>query len=324
MDSTKGESMSTLRKVPELSLRSYTHGSKEEQETFISNLFEGIKDYGFIILKDHNVPTEKLDQAYNKVEEFFTLPVDKKNNYILENGNFQRGYTPFGKEHAKNAEVSDLKEFWHVGRELDKDHALNSQYPKNIWPDEDVKDFKNTFSELYEKLDETSAILLQALGKALEVEEDYFANMIKDGNSILRLLHYPPIPEGSDPRCVRAAEHEDINLITILVAATATGLELKDRDGTWLPVETAANNLIVDAGDMLQRITNGKIPATTHRVVNPNDGTNDHRYSMPYFCHPHPNAVLECIPSCEGDGVKWPPINSHEFLMERLRAIGLS
>lgn len=315
--------MSTERKVPELSFTSYTQGSESEKQNFINQLFEGIKDYGFIILKDHNVPTDKLDQAYQKLEEFFSLSTEKKNKYIIENGKFQRGYTPFGQEHAKDAAVHDLKEFWHIGRELTKDHPLAGEYPQNIWPDEDVAEFKSLFLELYSKLDETAAVLLKALGTSLEVADDYFDNMIQDGNSILRLLHYPPIPEGADPRCVRAAAHEDINLITILVAATTTGLELKDRDGTWLPVETEKNNLIVDAGDMLQRITNGKIPATTHRVVNPNDGTNNHRYSMPYFCHPHPKAMLECIDSCKGDGAKWPPISSNDFLMERLREIGL-
>lgn len=315
--------MSNERKVPELSLRSYTHGTDAEKSSFIDSLFEGIKDYGFIILKDHNVPTDRLDEAYTKSQEFFELKQEAKNKYVIENGKFQRGYTPFGKEHAKDAEVHDLKEFWHVGRELAEDHKLYSEYPQNIWPDEDVPNFKQSFLNLYEKLDETASILLNALGKALELPENYFADMIQDGNSILRLLHYPPIPDNADPRCVRAAAHEDINLITILVAATATGLELKDRDGKWLPVETAQNNLIVDAGDMLQRITNGIIPATTHRVVNPNDGTNDHRYSMPFFVHPHPKAMLSCIDSCVGEGIKWEPITSHDFLMQRLKEIGL-
>jgi isopenicillin N synthase-like dioxygenase len=315
--------MSKERKVPELSLRDYTDGDSAAKSNFVTDLFEGIKDYGFIILKDHNVPTDRLNEAYDCSQKFFELPQETKNKYVLENGKFQRGYTPFGKEHAKDAEVHDLKEFWHVGRELEEGHSLYSEYPQNIWPEEDIAGFKSVFLNLYEKLDETAAILLKALGEALELEESYFDNMIKDGNSILRLLHYPPIPEGTDPRCVRAAAHEDINLITILVAATATGLELKDRDGSWLPVETQQNNLIVDAGDMLQRITNGIIPATTHRVVNPNDGTNDHRYSMPYFVHPHPKAILSCIDSCKGDGAKWEPISSHDFLMQRLKEIGL-
>ncbi|MFK8138805.1 MAG: isopenicillin N synthase family dioxygenase [Bdellovibrionales bacterium] len=316
--------MSSERKVPELSLSSYTQGSEMDKSEFVTQLFSGLKEYGFIILKDHNVPTEQLDRAYKLSEDFFSLDQEVKNKYVIEGGKFQRGYTPFGKEHAKDAEVHDLKEFWHVGRELPEDHTYSSEYPLNIWADENVPDFKSTFHELYSKLDDTAAILLSAIGEALKVPSNYFSDMIQDGNSILRLLHYPPVPEGADPRCVRAAAHEDINLITILVAATATGLELKDRDGTWLPVETEKNNLIVDAGDMLQRITNMVIPSTTHRVVNPGDGTNNHRYSMPFFCHPHPRAELKCIDSCLGDGAKWEPVSSHDFLMQRLKEIGLS
>lgn len=314
----------SLRKVPELSLKSYTSGNETEKRNFISQLFEGIKDYGFIILKDHNVPTEKLKDSYEKLESFFNLDQSIKNKYVIEGANFQRGYTPFGQEHAKDAEVHDLKEFWHVGRELADNHPLKKEYPSNIWADEDVDNFKETFIDLYTQLDKTAEILLDALGEALEVPESFFRDMIKDGSSILRLLHYPPIPEGTDTRCVRAAAHEDINLITILVAASASGLELKDRDGSWLAVETEANNLIVDAGDMLQRITNHLIPATTHRVVNPQDATNGSRYSMPFFVHPHPNAILECIDSCKSLKNPEAPISAHEFLMQRLRDIGLA
>ena len=316
--------MQSLRKVPEISLQAYTHGNSEERRKFSEEIFHALIDYGFLILTDHNVPTDKLDFAYEQVEKFFALTSQQKNAYILEEGKFQRGYTPFGQEHAKDAAVHDLKEFWHVGRELSPKHDLYGQYPHNIWPQAELPEFRQTFLELYERLDETAGILLEALESPLDLPAGYFAEMIRDGNSILRLLHYPPIPEGADPRCLRAAAHEDINLITILVAATATGLELKDRDGSWLPIETAKNNLIVDAGDMLQRITNAKIPATTHRVVNSLDAPHSHRYSMPYFCHPHPKAMLECIPSCRGEGEKWPAIRSEEFLLERLREIGLA
>jgi isopenicillin N synthase-like dioxygenase len=166
--------------------------------------------------------------------------------------------------------------------------------------------------------------MLEALTGPLELPQTYFRQMTEDGNSILRLLHYPPLAEGADPRSVRAAAHEDINLITILVAATTSGLELLDRDGSWLPVETDKNNLIVDAGDMLARITNDVIPSTTHRVVNPPDGQNSDRYSMPYSIHPNPEAVLTCLPSCRGAGAKYPDIRAQDFLMERLREIGLT
>ncbi|HXI87378.1 MAG TPA: 2OG-Fe(II) oxygenase family protein, partial [Parvularculaceae bacterium] len=183
--------------------------------------------------------------------------------------------------------------------------------------------FRETFLAIYDALEEAGHSMLEALAPSLDVPRDYFRKMATDGNSILRLLHYPPVPEGADPDAVRAAPHEDINLITILVAANGAGLELLRRDGEWLAVETDPDNLIVDAGDMLARVTNGVIPATTHRVVNPN-GPNVARYSMPFFMHPHSDAVLECLPSCKGAGAKYPAITADAFLRERLREIGLA
>lgn len=311
----------TLEQVPELSLRDYISGDETKRTKFINDLFAGLKYFGFIILKDHPVQTDLLIEAYRLSQQLFALPDAIKKNYVSPDGGGQRGYTPFGKEHAKYTSVPDLKEFWHVGRELSSDHPLYNEYPKNIWPEE-IPQFKETFLSLYKALDSVGEIMLEALTGPLEVPKNYFSKMIKDGSSVLRLLHYPPIPEGVDPRCVRAAAHEDINLITILVSASASGLELLDRNGQWLPVETAANNLIVDAGDMLARITNDVIPSTTHRVVNPVD-ENKSRYSMPFFIHPHPKAVLECIESCRGEGQKYDPILANDFLMERLREIGL-
>lgn len=313
---------SKYKKVPTLSLRDYTHGDQDAKIEFIENLFAGFKYYGFIILKDHPISAKLLDTAYEQVEKLFDLPLAVKNSYISAVGGNQRGYTPFGKEHAKNNPAHDLKEFWHVGRVLSQNHKYENDYPENIWPRELIQ-FKETMTQLYAALDQVGEVMLEALTLPLGLQNNYFHKMIEDGNSILRLLHYPPLENGVDPRCVRAAAHEDINLITILVAATTSGLELLDRDNKWLPVETEKNNLIVDAGDMLARITNDVIPATTHRVVNPQDGRNGHRYSMPYFIHPNPEAVLTCIESCKGSGAKYPPILAQEFLMQRLAEIGL-
>ena len=313
----------SFKKVPELSLKAYSSNSPEEKSKFVQDLFEGLKYYGFIILKDHPVDTTLLNKAYQLSEQLFNLPEDVKNQYTSPSGGGRRGYTPFGTEHAKDRHVPDLKEFWHVGRELPTDHAYADDYPKNIWPQE-LTEFRQCFLELYRKLDEVGHTMLEALTLSLNVNTNYFQNLIQDGNSILRLLHYPPIPEGVDPHCVRAAAHEDINLITILVSASASGLELLDRQGKWLPVETDANNLIVDAGDMLSRITNDVIPSTTHRVVNPDDGQNSSRYSMPFFIHPHSKANLSCIESCRGDGAKYPDILSQDFLDQRLKEIGLT
>lgn len=312
----------TLRKVPTLSLASYICGSDSDRATFIDQLFKGLKEYGFIILKDHNVKAESLHKAYEILQKFYSLPENVKKSYISRKAGFQRGYTPFGQEHAKDSPVMDLKEFWHVGRELSEGNVLRDVYPENVWPTE-IPEFKTHFTALYSALEEAGNVMLEALTMPLEVEKDFFAKMTKDGNSILRLLHYPPIPEGVDARCVRAAAHEDINFITILPAATASGLQLKDRDGQWLDIDSEPDALIVDVGDMLARLTNDVLPSTTHRVINPQDGKNQSRYSMPFFMHPHPQALLSCLPSCKGTGAKYPDITGHDFLMQRLREIGL-
>jgi isopenicillin N synthase-like dioxygenase len=320
--------MSTIRsrfttdRVPELSLADYLSGSPEAGQQFIDDLFAGLKYHGFVILKDHPIDEDLLAHAYDLSERLFNLPEPRKLEYISAAGAGKRGYTPFGKEHAKDSNFPDLKEFWHVGRELPATSRLRDEFPDNIWPNE-FADFKATFLKIYESLDAVGRIILRALTVPLEVPPGYFERLVNQGNSILRLLHYPPISEGTDPNCVRAAAHEDINLITILPAASASGLQLKTRDGNWLPIETEMNNLIVDSGDMLARITNEVIPATTHRVVNP-EGPNTHRYSMPFFMHPNSDAVLTCIPSCRGTGPKYPDILADEFLQQRLREIGLT
>ncbi len=313
--------MSALSKVPELSLAAYTQGSNTDKTRFIDELFRGLKDYGFIVLVDHPLADSLLQKAYNLSEEFFALPRAAKEAYTLRDNGFQRGYTPFGQEHAKDSPVADLKEFWHVGRNLAENHRYNTQYPKNIWPRE-VAQFGNVFSEIYTALEMCGDTLLEALSLPLELEKTFFKKMTVDGNSILRLLHYPPLPPDRDPRSIRAAAHEDINLITLLVSASASGLELMDRDGTWLAIESKPNAIIVDSGDMLARITNNVIPSTTHRVVNPPDAKSS-RYSMPFFMHPHPEAMLSCLPSCVGSGAKYPDILAEDFLKQRLREIGL-
>jgi isopenicillin N synthase-like dioxygenase len=311
----------TVRRVPELSLLSYINGSKTDRTLFVDRLFSGLKDYGFIVLTDHTVDQAKVDRAYEMVHEFFSLPVDKKLKYAKSFGG-QRGYTPFRTEHAKDHSHPDLKEFWHVGRELKTSSPYYGVYPENVWPSE-IPAFKTTFLELYDSMDTSSRLLLEALGVALDVRPGYFEEMIADGNSVLRTIHYPPVKDQDTKNSVRAAAHEDINLITLLVGATDSGLELLDRDGSWLAVQSSPGQIIVDTGDMMSRLTNDVLPATTHRVINPSDDSSA-RYSMPYFVHPHSNAVLECLPSCVGSGVKQPAITAGDFLMQRLREIGLA
>ena len=312
----------SLRKVPELSLLSYVHGSENDKNKFVDNIFTGLKDYGFIILKDHIIEQKKIDKAYELVKEFFDLPIDTKLKYQGNNGG-QRGYTPFKTEHAKNSKNPDLKEFWHVGRELVSSSAYRGIYPENVWPSE-VAELKKTFIELFEAMDSTSILLLETIGKGLDLPQDYFTKMIHDGNSIIRMIHYPPTKGEDTKNSVRAAAHEDINLITMLVGATDSGLQLLERDGSWLDVESRPGEIVVDTGDMMSRITNNLLPSTTHRVINPSDDGSA-RFSMPFFVHPHSDAMLRCIPSCVKNGgrVADDDIRAGDFLNQRLREIGL-
>lgn len=311
----------TLRKVPTLSMKSYTEGNETDKKNFVDSLYSGLVDYGFIILDDHLVDQKQVDLAYEMTKTFFELSSDVKGKYGGVSGG-QRGFTEFGREHAKNNPNPDLKEFWHVGRELAENSQYKGIYPENVWPDADVPQFRKVFNDLYSAMDETAAVLLEAIGMSLDLPKNYFREMIHDGNSILRLIHYPPVTNQDTANSVRAAAHEDINLITLLVGATDSGLELLDRDGTWLAIESTPGQIVVDTGDMMARLTNGILPATTHRVVNPKD-TSTTRYSMPYFVHPHSKASLAVLPQCEGEGKKWPDITAGDFLTQRLKEIGL-
>jgi isopenicillin N synthase-like dioxygenase len=312
--------MTSQRKVPELSLLSYVNGSSTDKIKFVDNIFAGLKDYGFIILKDHTIEAKKIERAYELVQNFFDLPLETKLKYKLDNGG-QRGYTPFKTEHAKDNSNPDLKEFWHVGRELLASSPYKGIYPDNVWPGE-VAELKKSFLELYEAMDTTSQILLESIGLGLDLPTTYFKEMINDGNSIIRMIHYPPTKGEDTKNSIRAAAHEDINLITMLVGATDSGLQLLERDGSWLDVNSKAGEIVVDTGDMMSRITNNVLPSTTHRVINPTSDSSA-RYSMPFFVHPHSKAVLKTIPSCEGFGTSSPEILAGEFLTQRLKEIGL-
>lgn len=309
--------MSNYTQVPELSLSDFL--LPERKAAFGEELIAGLKYYGFIILRDHGIAEELLDQAYALSEQFFQQPESEKAKYFVKGEAYQRGFVPFGREHAKDNPYPDLKEMWHLGREPSAEHPYAADYPKNVWPSYPAE-FSQVFKELYLALDAVGQQVLEALTPGLDVPSNYFNELASGGNSLMRILHYPPLGEGVDPNCVRAAAHEDINLITLLVAASSSGLELLDRDGSWLPVNGSPNAIIVDAGDMLARITNNVIPATTHRVVNPT-GPNTARYSMPFFLHPKPDSVLACIESCK-DGNEQEPITADEFLTQRLHEIG--
>jgi isopenicillin N synthase-like dioxygenase len=312
-----------IRKVPELNHIDLIKGTNLEKQRFIDDFYNGLVEYGFIVLNPYDFSFDLIDKAYDKYKEFFALPLDTKMKYS-GNSNGQRGYVPRLVEHAKNSKHPDLKEFWHIGRELDDNSPYKNtfDYPDNVWPEDEIKDFKKVGLAVYNQLDKVATSLFHSLAQSLDVPQRYFEEMTHQGNSILRTIHYPPLKEFTEQDSIRAGAHEDINLITLLVGATDGGLELLDRDGQWLSVPSLPNQIVVDSGDMLSRITNNVIPATTHRVINPDHSTSE-RYSMPFFCHPHANAELNCIPSCIGSGKKYPDILAKDFLTQRLIEIGV-
>lgn len=310
--------------IKELSLQSYLLGTPQEKESFSEELFSGLRDTGFVIIKNHSIPTDLLMSGYNILEKFFSLSLEDKKKYIYPEKGGLRGYTPVGVEHAKDSSIADLKEFWHVGQMYMSENK-NSLYPENIWPNEkDFPEFKEVFTKIYSMLENIGQIVLRALSGPLKVEKHYFDNLVQNGNSILRLLHYPPIPSNAEKNAVRASAHEDINFITLLASASSSGLEVFHRETQqWLKIESGSNDLILNAGDMIARITNDQLPATTHRVVNPDTAKNTSRYSIPFFMHPKPESILTCLDSCKKDQNNPEDISAGDFLMQRLKEIGL-
>ncbi len=313
----------TKQGVPLVDLHDWTAGP-ERRAAFIETTGSAIQRLGFLRVTGHEVQADVMDPAYAAARAFFALPDDVKARYNIKGGKGQRGYTPFGAEHAKDNPAPDLKEFWHVGRELPADHPLMKAYPANVWPAE-IDGFRDRMLALYAELERVSVVLLKALALYLGEEEDTLVEPTIIGYTVLRALRYPPL-EGIVVLAagVRAAAHEDINYITLLITSTASGLELLTREGRWMAVNAAPGEIVADSGDMLHRVTNGVIPATTHRVVNPDDASQE-RMSMPFFVHPRPEAVLSVLPSCRGEGLPTPPpdITGQAFLDERLAEIGL-
>jgi isopenicillin N synthase-like dioxygenase len=309
----------TLDSIASVSLQD----SDRDPERFAAAIGGSFERYGFAVVADHGIPADLIHRAEEKAKAFFALPDEVKRGYHVSGGGGARGYTPFGVETAKGATAYDLKEFWHVGRELPPGHAYEPMMPRNVWPEE-VESFRGTFLELFAAFDRTGARILEAIARHLGLAPDYFVDTVRDGNSVLRLLHYPPVP-GDGPN-VRAGAHEDINTITLLLGAEEAGLQLLDRDGNWLPVTPREGELVVNVGDMLQRLTNYVLKSTSHRVVNPApERRGVSRYSMPFFLHFRPDFLIEPLPECLGNGrAPDPPITAHEFLQERLREIKLA
>ena len=290
--------------------------------TFSEELGQSFEEFGFAIVRDHGVPQELIHRAEDKAKEFFALPEAVKLKYKIPAGGGARGYTPFGVETAKGATARDLKEFWHVGRELPRGDPLERFMPPNVWPSE-VEGFRETFEALYASLEASGLRILSAIALHLGLPEHYFDATVDNGNSVLRLLHYPPISEAAEGE-IRAAAHEDINTITLLLGAEEAGLELLAKDGRWLPVAPPPGALAVNIGDMLQRLTAHRLRSTTHRVVNPTGpAARRARYSMPFFLHFRPDFVIEPLGSCREGGVVEPTVTADEYLQERLREIKL-
>ncbi len=291
---------------------------------FARDLGDSFARHGFAVLSDHEIPAGVIADALAASKGFFALPETVKAGAIVEGAGGQRGYTAFGVEKAKDSPYPDLKEFWHVGRELPPGHPYARVMAPNVWPAA-PEGFREASLRLYEALEALGLKILRAIARRLELEPDYFEAPARFGNSILRLLHYPAGPfDGPE---LRAGAHEDINAITLLLGAEEAGLQILGRDGAWLDVNPPEGAVVCNIGDMLQRLTNGVLPSTTHRVLNPApERRASPRYSMPFFLHFAPDFVIETLPSCVGPGrpdPHLPPITAQDYLEERLREIGL-
>lgn len=306
-----------LEQVPLLSLTAMA------KPDFATALGDSFRQFGFAMVKDHGMDAALINDGWRLARAFFALPEDVKRRYDASSNGGQRGYTAFGREIAKGASENDLKEFWHVGRDLPAGHPLGTTMPPNIWPEE-IPEFQSALGRLYAEFDRIGAQLLAAIALYLDLPEHWFDDATENGNSILRLLHYPPVsPEAPG---IRAGAHEDINLITLLLGAEEGGLEIKDRQGNWLPVIPPPGALAINVGDMLQRLTNHRLRSTSHRVVNPPpERRGVARYSMPFFLHLRPDFLIEPLPQCvDADHPRRDPsITAHDYLTERLREIGL-
>ena len=281
--------------------------------------------FGFALVKDHGIDADLIAKAWALTEDFFALPEAEKRSYFDPAISGARGYTPFGTEIAKGATLHDLKEFWHVGRDVPADSPLAASMPPNVWPARPAQ-FKEVFEELYRQFDATGAVILSRIAVFLGLDERWFDAGIDQGNSVMRLLHYPPLDISSGD-AIRAGAHGDINLITLLLGAEEAGLELLTREGNWLPASPPEGALVINVGDMLERLTNNTLPSTVHRVRNPDpQRASFARYSMPFFLHLRSDFPFVTLPQCitPENPDRYPvSITADDFLQERLREIGL-
>jgi len=313
-----------MTNIPSVDLADFLSDDPEKKKSFIDQIGKAYEEIGFVALKNHFLSDELVEKLYTQVEKFFQLPIETKKSYERPELNGQRGYVSFGKEHAKGKKEGDLKEFWHFGQKPSADADLNETYPDNV----DVKElpeFNDTGMEAYRMLEKTGIYVLRALALHIGLQENYFDHWASNGNSILRPIHYPPITSEPD-NAVRAGAHGDINLITLLMGASAPGLQVQRRDGEWLDAIAQEDELVINVGDMLQRHTNNKLRSTIHRVVNPpRDQWHTHRYSIPFFLHPRSDMKLDCLDECvdEENPKEYEDITAGDFLHQRLVEIGL-
>ena len=310
-----------MSKIPTLDIRRFD----TEREAFVAELGAAYREWGFCGIRGHGISDDLIQGAYQSSKDFFALPEAIKMKYHQKGTGGARGYTPFGIETAKDSKFPDLKEFWHVGREIPADSVYADIMTPNLWPSE-VPNFKTHLYGLYQALDVLGSKVLSALALHIKLPEHFFADKTDYGNSILRPIHYPPITSDDIPN-VRAGAHEDINFITLLVGASAAGLQVLSQKNEWVAFTSDADTIVVNIGDMLQRLSNHVYPSTTHRVVNPKDGgARKPRFSIPFFLHPNPDFLIKTLPQCISaeNPDRYPvSITGHEYLMERLREIKL-
>ena len=312
------------RSIPLVDLSKYIEGSEMEKKAFIQEIGDAFHNVGFVGVVNHGIARDLVDEFYEKSKAFFSLPVEVKRKYEIKGLAGQRGYTSFGKEHAKQSQVADLKEFFQIGQYVAADDPLKEEYPDNVKVEE-IEGFFELSKKLYQTFEHSGKYLLRAIAVHLGLEENYFDEKIEKGHSILRTIHYPPITE--EPRsAIRAEQPEDINLITLLFGASAGGLQLLNAEGEWLDILPGENEIVINVGDMLQRLTNNYLKSTTHRVVNPpKELWHVPRLSIPFFLHPKSSMKLDCLESCitNDNPLHYEPITAGEYLDERLREIGL-
>ena len=310
--------------IPVVDLADFLAGDPQRKQAFVQQLGKAYEEVGFVAVKNHGIPEELVADLYKYVQQFFSLPADAKKKYEVPGLAGQRGYTSFGKEHAKGSDAPDLKEFFQYGQIVEDNDPVKTEYPENVQVS-DIPQLNPVFQKAYRAFEKSGKSLLQAIALYLGLNENYFDAHVHNGNSILRAIHYPPIT--AEPKsAIRAEQHEDINLITLLVGASADGLQILTKQNEWVGVTSLPEQIVVNVGDMLQRLTNNRLRSTTHRVVNPPRelwGTS--RFSIPFFLHPKSSMSLACLEGCIGEDhpKEYEDATAGEYLDERLREIGL-